>query len=328
MSRATPDANGKEPMPSLADDSIVGFASEPRSAIPAKAGIAARAGRIDWIDPKGKVRGWAVAEGEWPLAVEVRAGARQLCTALADRCYPAPAPAGERSGLVGFTGWIPPDEMQRNLAPERVVLRCLRTGAELFAAPAASLMIGRAMTVPGRLPTDAVAAHPFGAIYDRALVEQFYRNYGPELFTELAYCYVLERLADPLGAAGIVGRLRSGEIGPRDVLWDMYNSEERRGAGPFLGPRASDPDYPFAADPGGSRRPAAADPPAFRPTFHAASTVLPVPEAAARPRQTAPSRRLRAAVGAKGQTDRRTEDEKSGYAVRPPLAPTGGNSGR
>jgi hypothetical protein len=240
----------------------------------ASADIVSRAGRIDWIDAEGRVRGWAVAEGEWPLAVEVLAGRRRVCTALADGYHVELA--GGDPGLVGFVGWIPRFELRRIAAGDPVVLRCLRTGAELFAAPAARLMLGRSMTVRGRLPIDALVGHDFEKIYDASLVDSFYRKYGPDLFVEFAYCYILERGADLPGIEMFVSHLKSGETSPRDLLSAMFHSDERRAAGPFLGPAADSSDYPFADHRVGGG-PAIADRPLAKPKFHPSIAALPPP---------------------------------------------------
>ncbi|HVH73455.1 MAG TPA: hypothetical protein VM755_00925 [Stellaceae bacterium] len=209
----------------------------------ATASVAGEAGRIDWADPSGRVQGFAVAEGEWPLAVELTIEDRRVCTALADR-YCAEM-AGGKPPFVGFSAWIPTTELKRCDRRAVLSLRRLQTGSVLFAAPLSRLLSRHEIVVRRRLPIDAVVKREFEAVYSNDMVTRFYNMYGPEIFVEMAYCYVLERMSDPGGREALIRELIAGQVTPRGVMHRMYHSSERAEKGAFMGPFVGDPGYPF-----------------------------------------------------------------------------------
>ena len=53
----------------------------------AKASFSSELGCLDWINQRGRVEGWALADGEWPLPLTLAIGNQVVCTMLADRLH-------------------------------------------------------------------------------------------------------------------------------------------------------------------------------------------------------------------------------------------------
>ena len=237
----------------LQEEVLLCAVSDDARRILARKEIATLAGAIDLIDVDGTVLGWAFCHDEAIAAVELWIGGDCVCTLLADRYYPDFSTG--RVAFVGFRGKLPSADFHS--AHSVVSLRHRRSGRTLFESPIGDLRVAQQAISRGKLPIDAVAPNGIDAIYDSEAIEYFYNHFGPRAFVEVAYCYILERPSDPIGVGEFIERLSTGGARPKDVLSEMFYSEERRNKGGFLGPFVDEPGYPFALPAGAARsRPA------------------------------------------------------------------------
>lgn len=202
------------------------------------------AGAIDFIDADGFVSGWAVCKDEAPAGLELVIDGERACTMLADRYYPDLS--RERAAFVGFRTRMPDRHLGAASRSPTVSLRHLRTERVVFTSPLGALRTARRTVTRGRLPVDVAAQGGFDTVFDAIAVDHYFDAYGVEVFIETAYRYLLERSSDAPGMRMFLARFEAGQFEPREVLREMYYSEERRLKGAFLGPFADDPGYPFA----------------------------------------------------------------------------------